>query len=279
MEIPSAMLATAATRRRFIDSSLSYLRTHGFDGLDLDFEYPGSRGSPAGDKQRFTSLVQELKAAFNQEGAQTGRAPLLLTAAVAAGKSTVDAGYEIPQIAASLDFINLMAYDLSGSWDGVTGLNAQLYSRGVDSPSKAQLTVDWAANYWAAGGCPRDKLVIGTGTYGRSFTLADINNRGIGAPSIGDGPGYGFMEYYEICKMFRNPSSLTTYEPEQRAPYTSLVNSWVGYDNQESLTEKVRYIRANGYGGWMVWALDLDDFTGQHCFQGTYPLMRTLNSV
>jgi len=87
------------------------------------------------------------------------------------------------------------------------------------------------------------------------------------------------MEYYEICKMVVNPSAQTIYEPEQRAPYTSLVNAWVGYDNQQSLTEKVQYIRANGYGGWMVWALDLDDFLGQHCAQGIYPLMRTLNSA
>lgn len=58
------MLSSEASRQKFVDHSVSYLRNMDFDGLDLDFEYPGTnypqygRYSPPEDKQRFSQLCQ-----------------------------------------------------------------------------------------------------------------------------------------------------------------------------------------------------------------------------
>ncbi len=53
-------------------------------------------------------------------------------------------------------------------------------------------------------------------------------------------------------------------------------NEWIGFEDVQSLKEKVNYIKTRGLGGAMFWTLDLDDFNGQFCGQGKYPL---INSV
>lgn len=281
----TAMMSTAANRKEFADTTVSFCRARRFDGLDLDFEYPGARGSPPEDKQRFTQLVQELRNTFNAEGQSTGQAPLLVTAAVGAGKDTVDAGYEIAALSNLLDFINVMTYDLNGAWDPYTGLNSPLYPRSSESGTAAQLNIDWAMKYWVAGGASRAKLTVGLATYGRCFTLTSTANVGLGAPARGPcmAGSYtreaGFLSYYEICSMLKNPNTRQFYSDEQESPYCVLNDQWVGYDNTRSLTAKARYAVNQGYGGWMTWVLDLDDFGGIHCGEGSYPLVKVMNSA
>ena len=52
------MLATAENRTMFVEQSITFMRNHEFDGLVLDFEYPGQYGSPPEDRERYTYLIE-----------------------------------------------------------------------------------------------------------------------------------------------------------------------------------------------------------------------------
>lgn len=101
-------------------------------------------------------------------------------------------------------------------------------------------------NFYLEKGCPRSKIIAGLPTYGRSYTLADLMETGIGAPVTGPGnPGAytqsaGFLGYNEICEMVKREGLKEVWDKESGSVYTWIGDQWVSYDNIDSVEQKVK---------------------------------------
>ncbi|XP_052071099.1 acidic mammalian chitinase-like [Mytilus californianus] len=90
----------------------------------------------------WTTGSVKLKEAFDAESHTSGLVCLLLTAAVAAGKYTADTAYDILTMAQYMDFINIMSYDLHGSWQSTTGHNGPLFPKSNEYGDQKYLNIN-----------------------------------------------------------------------------------------------------------------------------------------
>uniref|UniRef100_A0A3B4VJT5 chitinase n=1 Tax=Seriola dumerili TaxID=41447 RepID=A0A3B4VJT5_SERDU len=257
------MVSTQTRRAMLIQSAITLLIKYGFDGLSLDWRFPAAAGT----------YTVELKAAFVNEGTQTNRDRLILIASVSAEKAVINASYEVTQVAGSLDFINVLTFDFRGPSETVTGHHSPLFQGSQDTGDKINSNT----------GAPAHKLNLGIASYGRVYTVA-LPHTGVGAPVSGPGregtytQTKGLLAYYESCPHLNGVQvQLIT---DQKVPYAVVdKNQWVGFDNKDSIGTKVSYLNTTKFGGAFIWSLDLDDFSGNFCKQGKYPLISHLHDL
>ncbi|XP_026671822.1 probable chitinase 2 [Ceratina calcarata] len=281
----SVLVSSPERRSSFIHSVVNFLGEYGFNGFDLDWEYPGSRGGVPEDKQNFVSLVQELKEAFR-------RPNYLLTAAISSNRQTIDAAYDLPELCKYLDLVHVMAYDYHGTWDNKVLPNAPLKS---DDGSSVMDTL----SYLLSKGAPPNKTVLGLPMYGRTYVLSKKLNSSretpIGQPAGTDGfkgpytAQNGFMGYNEICEeLVNNPSKWRTgWDEISETAYAVNDDKVIVYDDPKSLRAKVERAISLNLSGVMIWSIDTDDFSGKcaslsdslDSAHGTFPLMRSINEV
>ncbi|WP_119395292.1 glycosyl hydrolase family 18 protein [Salinibius halmophilus] len=203
------MADSQAARTTFVNSVERFLRDYAttFDGIDLDWEFPGAGGNDpdkgcyveglaacqnadrARDYRNFTLLSKELREMLDKLSAEYGK-PFELHAAVSPDPRRLE-GIEWAEIGNYYDGINFMTYDYAGAWSNVVGHQTSLsFPQGPELEFTDGTTVkknDWNAigtiSVAIDGGFPADKVSIGVGSYGRGW---------VGVPDDGNGARASF---------------------------------------------------------------------------------------
>lgn len=269
-----AIAADPAKRQYFASECARVILTYGFDGIDIDWEYPGyaAHGGTEDDKINFTLLLTEIRAQLDALELQLEK-ELFLTAAVSASPIHA-ANLELHKIPGILDYLNIMTYDFAGTWDDVSGHNSPLYSD--ESGRQSTANVDAAFKlYHQTYNVPADKLNIGLAFYGRSFD----NCSGIGlshsGPDITTFPEEeGAPMYHQIIGKINQYNLF--WDENAFVPYLIGINSAsvVSFDNEQSVCHKCAYVLDNNARGVLIW-----EITGDYLSDYSTPLQDKIYDV
>ncbi len=248
----SDMVLTPQSRAVFIESVAQFVRENELDGLDIDWEYPGSIGNGntfrPEDKQNYTALIKGLRSRFDVEEKELGR-PLLLSVAVGASAEFV-ANTEMGEAQKYLNSVNLMSYDYyEADSDHITGHHAPLYTNPADPK---HISDDASVKLFLAAGVPAKKLVLGVPFYGHAWGNVDSKNHGLYQPGskIELNANYNSI----VSNLLKN-GFVRYWDSAASAPYlyNPSTHVFVSYDDPESMALKCHYVLEHKLGGVMFW--------------------------
>lgn len=263
-----ALTNSTANRKRFATSSVQLLKDLGFDGLDIDWEYPNSTAEAA-------ALVDTCRLFREELDTYAARVPgnphFYLTLAVPAGPDHFQY-FDMPGLEPYVDFVNLMAYDYMGSNFPDTnrsGHQANVY-KSINNPRSTNYDTQTAVQYYLGDGYPGQKLLLGMPLYGRAF--AKTKGPGTKFVNATDGSWEPAVWDYKALPHINGSTGFKTYHDDAVIAswaYNNATGYMVSYDDPSVVARKADWLHQRGLGGAMWWETSGDK-------NGSESLIRTV---
>ncbi|KXH60486.1 glycosyl hydrolase family 18 [Colletotrichum salicis] len=260
--------STALKRSQFVDKLLRFMTEQHAHRVDIDWEYPGApdRGGQTRDIQNFVLLMKDIWFRFQADGKGLG------VSFTAPTSYWYMRWFDIGAVMPYVDWVNLMTYDIHGSWDEDSDwIGPYVYAHTNLTEIKHGLDLLWR------NGVPANKVNLGLAFYGRTYKLEDPDCDTPGCPfadpgtagqcSVGaafafleaHGTG-GYMSYQDIEYTIDSNSPTPIYDEKEKIMYFKYRgDQWVSYDNEKTIREKVEFANDLGLRGLFIWAIDQDN--------------------
>ena len=238
-----------------------------FDGIDIDWEWPGSEGHEHNtirpeDRENFTALIQEFRDQLDSLEDETGRT-FELTAFMPSDPEKIDLGFEVDALMENFDFITVQGYDYHGGWDAITHHQSNLLVDPND-PGPQIFAGEVAIDHYLDLGVDPADMVLGVPFYSRGWTGVEPgpNGDGLFQPATGPAPG-SYEAGIDDWKVIKNLSGYDLYRDDASGT-AWLYNGdtfWT-YDDEISISQKTQWAMDRGLSGVMIWSIDGDDADG-----------------
>jgi chitinase len=233
-----------------------------FDGVDIDWEYPGACGMTCNfrpeDTVNFTALLAEFRRQLDEAGQASGKRYELAIATAAS--PDIHNKIELRRVSRYLDYMSVMAYDFHGGWEMATNFHSPLLGSPSD-PAGPTANADYAVRSHLHAGVPPSKLLLGAPLYGRGWSGVANVHHGLYQPATGLAPGKwenGVNDYKELAVPVAGASKFRDLRSQGVWTYDPSAGVFWGFDDPQSLAVKAAYSRLFGLGGMMFWELSGD---------------------
>jgi chitinase len=247
----AAIVKDPDAEARYIKSVVDMVDSADYDGIDLDWEYPDSPEEVPG----FERLTRRFREELDAIAARKNR-PMLITMAASANPGTLR-WLDTAFLLETMDWINVMTYDMAGDWTNYAGHNAPLYSSSRQPDGTARSLEKTITYLLEEREIPPDRIALGIPLYGRGFAVKEPYASTKGAPRRRI-PGGG--NYANLKKLMDEQGWTRQWDDETKTPWLlapdrSMV---IGYDDAESVTAKTEWASKLGLRGVFFWQIHAD---------------------